>query len=539
MQSYARVPLQHGDVAESSAAHDRDWRTYVSVRIPAIGDFVHPEAMALTEGTEGADGRLKLVNISGPAVWSILFALPLIFIFVTVSPFAMWWLSTCPPKGEIYGHHAGLLDLWAPAFYLPIFIYVTLAEWKSLRFVILPYVQWLHPFQIFCYDVSLPCWLFCQVITSSLAKLDVATSSLFVAKAFKAYTCNGTFWAAAQQAWAHVIKRSIVVKLPFMSHLVGVCFLGWAMIVLQLVLAVLESVPCKRPRSVDYQKKERGETEEGYTTWWTSLLKSIHLRGEAEVYNADALRILSVANRQLSLVELSCQWQMARVCEHLETCDSDVEEQKRCFDMLEKETRSCCFRLWCITVFEKTLILETQVTMYALHKAMGYGHDHWAIFAIWVSWLTLLKTLIVAGKQLLSVQSTYEKVLNKLTGLRQQQQDEDENFAAPLGRCRRCEQCLRARAWCAECLFGLAAEGSLPKRGKVLSAARKSKMWIINMRFGIGVLLAILVHTLVKFIMAAHFCHDGFWNIPYDKSSFDAWGCVDMSNVLAITNVAE
>merc|ERR1719204_2180552 len=99
------------------------------------------------------------------------------------------------------------------------------------------------------------------------------------------------------------------------------------MIVLQLVLAVLESFPCKCPRSVDYQKKEKGEKEEGYTTLWTSLLKSMHMRGEAKVYNADALRILAVANRQLSLVELSCQWQMARVCAHLKTCESNLEEQ--------------------------------------------------------------------------------------------------------------------------------------------------------------------------------------------------------------------
>jgi len=515
--------LQHADAAESAATHEDEWEKYARLSC-SRSHPVPQEVLELTKDAEVATGHLNLYNVSGPAVRSICFALPLILMFVTFFPFVVWRSSTCPQKGKVYGDHPA----WVPLLYVPVFILVTVMEWKSLRYVLLPYVQWLQPFKIGFCAVSLQSWLVFHVFTSSTAKLDMFTSSLFVAKVFKGFTCDKLFWKGAQQAWAHVIGESIVAQLPFMSHLVGVCFVGWAMILLQLVLAFLESYPSKGPHTIDYELKSKGKIEEGYATLWTDLWNCVP--GEEKVWNADILRVLASATRTLSIVELSCQWQMARVCKHLQTCESDSDKQRRCFEMLRKQSRSCGFRLWLINILEKAVILETQVTMYALHRAMGHGHGYLAVSSICISLMTLLHTLVVAFQQLKSLEDTYEKAVSQLKGLTQHQQDQedggvDENLETFSGQCE--------ERW-----TGLAPEGSL--RGKVLSAARASKMSIVlQMRLGIFVLIVILLHTIVKFIMAARGCEQGFWNIPKDFSSLRAYGCVDMSGIFDTINYAQ
>lgn len=519
MTSYS--PLQLTDNAATT--QEAEWEKYA--RLSCCCSKIHPvpqDVLKLSKDGKGATGHLNLTNVSGPAVKGICFALPLLFLFVMVFPYIVWRSSTCPPKGEVYGDQPP----WVPLLYVPVFFLVTVMELRCLRYVILPYVHRLAPFKVGFQTVSLQTWLIFHVCTSSIAKLDVFTSSVFVAKVFKGYTCDGRFWEGARQAWPHVIKESIMAPFPWMTNIVLLCLVGWAMIVLQLVVAFFMSYPSKGHCNIDYKLKSTDQVEEGYDTLWTCLRRRVW--GEEKVWNADVLKVLAITTRALSIVELSCQWQMARVCEQLKTCATDIEEQEhrqeqseqrqcRCFEMLEKEARICVFRLWYINIFEKAVILETQVTMYALHVAMGHGHDYWAISSICISLLTSLHTVVVACKQLWSLRDMHKKAVNQLNGLMQQQQDQEDGEKM-FGRCM-------------NRLMGLAPEGCL--RGKVLSAARSSKMYI-NLRMGLGIcaLLIILIHVLVKFIMAARGCPRGFWNIPTDISSLYAHGCVDMSGIL-------
>lgn len=79
MSSYSSLP--QAETAKSAATHEAEWENYARFSCSRI----HPvpqEVLELAKDPEGDAGHLTLCNVSGPAVRSICFALPLIFMFV-------------------------------------------------------------------------------------------------------------------------------------------------------------------------------------------------------------------------------------------------------------------------------------------------------------------------------------------------------------------------------------------------------------------------------------------------------------------------
>jgi len=503
-------------------------------------DPVDPKVRSLAERSPD---KLTFFAVSGPAVKYMLFTLPLKFVFVVFFPVLAWAASSCA-SDRLYA----IYPWWMWVVYMPGFLIAGWLEWECLKIVIVPYVQWVSPFNYFprC-TVSLRVWLVIQAIMSSTAKFDIAGSSLFFAKVITSCTCQESTWKDAQKAWEHALGKSVVFwAAPCLKHLLLMCLLGWAIIMLQVIVAFLMSYPLKGFSKTNYHT---GGEQTGYTTLWNKCFGD-----SPKEWHADVLRIVADATRSRSIVELSCEWQMERVSkqldqleeprlqeeplrqaavpasdgtdtpqtEELDSFGSDLKDQYRCFDMVFKETQRTSFRLWWINILEKAVIMETQSSMYSLIRATRAENDYQTLFALIVSFLCLAHALCIACFHLASLRSTHKKAVDSISKmvhpLNQEEQDNAEF-----------ETCIER--WKTR-LFCLPRAGTLPTRGQVLSQARRSK-YAITLRMGLGifVLFLILMHTFVKLVMAAAVCKYGLWNIPTPFMDFENYGCVDLSSI--------
>jgi len=217
---------------------------------------------------------------------------------------------------------------------------------------------------------------------------------------------------------------------------------------------------------------------------------------------------------------------MERVRKHLDMRGTNLQEQRRCFNMLFKESQRTVVNLWAFTIFERAVVMETQTSMYALTQAVNKEKDLQIYFALLVSFMTLIKALLDAHGQVGNLLRTHQTVMNQMKSLMQEtlEHEPDEakeaenDFTTPIE---------KFKAW----LMGLPGPGDLPTEEGVLKEARQAKMIILlGMRFGTLALLLILAHAFVKLVMAPY-CEYGFWNVPLYKASLDRYGCVDLSNV--------
>merc|ERR1712129_43477 len=177
-----------------------------------------------------------------------------------------------------------------------------------------------------------------------------------------------------------------------------------------------------------------------------------------------------------------------------------------------------------MTILERGVIVETQVTMFALSKATAAEPDYQSLFAITISFLCIVHAFCVALDQSWTLQKTHKKAVDTIQKLMPQGVVDDEagDFATRTERC---------KAW----LMGLPGPGTLPMKEDVLKVARHAKIAItVRMYLGTFLLVVITVHVLVKFVMAAYVCPHGFWNIPINRSSLKTYGCVDMSSIKGV-----
>jgi len=435
-------------------------------------------------------------------------------VFVLLFPVAAWKASDCPTRGDIYAYCP--LYLWA--LFVPVFLLLTWWEWKCFKIVLVPFIQWLAPFNILGMKVSFRLWLAFTFMMSSTAKLDIATNSLFAAKMYATYRCPDSLWQPAQDAWHAVIESSIVAKFPYADKLIFICLLGWIIIVVQQALAFLMVHPWKGCRKIDYGWKSEAR---GYSTLWTRLFDTCYSR-QGQVWHADVVRILAPAIRNLSIISQSCNWQMERVCKHLEMRGTGLAEQKRCFDMMYKETQHMVVNLWAYIIFERAVVMESQTSMYALIISLNQKSDHQIFFALLISFMTLIKALVDAHFQVGMLLRTHKQVMEDCKKLMDQQSEaENDDFTSPFE---------KFKAW----LMGLPGPGDLPTQEDILLEARRAKIIIfLGMRLGTLALLLILVHAFVKLVMAP-VCEYGFWNLPLGKASLARYGCVDLSGVDSI-----
>jgi len=488
------------------------WREYTLSCRPI--DPVHPDVLDLAEKE---NDKLTFFHVSGPAIKAVHFTLPVIFGFVLLFPVLAWKVSHCPTPGHMYAYCPN----WLVVLFVPLFLLMTWCEWNCFRIMVVPYVQWLAPFDILGFKVSLQEWLPYTFMMSSAAKLDIFTNSIFVAKIFATFKCKGSLWATAQTAWEVAIATSSVAHVPLVNQLIFCCFLGWIIIVVQLVFAFLMSHPWKGVGKTDYNWQ--GERN-GYSTLWTRLFDTCH-ETRTMIWHADVVRILAPAIRNLTAMSQSCNWQMERVRKHLKlrgTSHTNLQEQRRCFDMLFKESERMVLSLWLFTIFERAIVMETQTSMYALIQAVNKERDLQIYLTLFVSFMSLIKALVDAGCQARNLLRTHRQVIEQIQSLEEQPPYEPENDFTT---------CIeKFKTW----LMRLPGPGDLPTQAGVLLEARRAKMIIVvGMVFGTVALLLILSHAFAKLVMVEN-CVYGFWNVPLDSASLRRGGCVDLSHVEAI-----
>lgn len=468
--------------------------------------------------------------MSGPAVKAIRFTLPLVFAFVVFFPVVAWALAECLKEGELFAWCPN----WLWAFLVPLFLCMTWAEWRCFRILVVPYVQWLHPFKVLGVEVTLWKWFASTLVMSSTAKLDIATNGLFSAKMFATFACQDSLWSTAQAAWEETIRTSSMAHVPSVDQLVThpcvvifICVVCWIIIVVQLVLAFLMTHPWKGVGQTDCAWQSEAA---GYSTIWTRLFNST-----TKIWHADVVRILASATRNVTIMQQSCSWQMERVRQHLDmkkASGTDFSEQRRCFDMLRDSSLRMVMKLWMFTILEKSVFMETQTSMYALIRALNKNGDGEVNLVLLISFLCLAKAFCDTRSQISSLLGAHTAVMNQIKGLRekdleldadvQQELEHDSDdvkaFEGPFEKLK-------------TYLMRLPKPGDLPVQGGVLLEARRAKMIVlIGMRFGTVALFLILVHVFAKLVMA-HVCDYGLWSVPHDKVSLRNWGCVDLSNV--------
>jgi len=495
-----------------------NWKEYTSsCPIDLVNSEVREiaaEVLAEAQAAQREDNKLTLFHVSGPALVAIRFSLPCLFGFVLLFPLVAWATSQCPAQDELYADCPWIL--WI--LFLPLFGSITWWEWKAFRIMVVPYAQWLAPFKILGKGVSLSLWFAFMFMMSSAAKLDIATISLFAAKIFATFTCHNSKWPAAQAAWEEAMKTSSVFWIPLANQLIIVCLLGWFVIIVQLVLAFLMSHPREGVGRTDYNW--RGEPG-GYSTLWTTLFDRCH-GGINTTHHADAVRTVGAAIRNLTLVDQSCNWQMERAVQHLELRGNTLAEQKRCFNMLYRETQRAAVQLWVVTICEKAVVMESQTSMYAMLRALNQGSDRQIYFTLFISFIGLVKALFDAHCQADRLKRTYEDLMEQMRIGQAQSTAMPGTDAAKFFTPRQ-----RFKAY----MMGLPRPGELPTDEDILLQARQAKQIIVlGMRFGTFVLALILLHTFIK-LVAAPSCKYGFWNFPLNVPRLEHYGCADLSGV--------
>jgi len=283
----------------------------------------------------------------------------------------------------------------------------------------------------------------------------------------------------------------------------------------QLVLAFLMSYPKNGMAQTDYGwESER----KGYSTFWTSLLEKCYSE-KHRVWHADVVRIVAPAIRNLAIMSESCNWQMERVRKHLKIRGNGLEEQRRCFDMLYKESQRTVVRLWAFTILERTVVMEVQTWWCALMQAVAKEHDYQMYSLLVVSLLSLIKDFLGFGCETLALLRTHQELMDQIQQLEQPPYEENK-FTAPFEKFK-------------ACLLNLPGPGDLPAQEGILREARRAKVMIVGMCLGTLVLLLILIHASVKLVMV-RYCEYGFWNLPLSLASFQREGCVDMSHIRSI-----
>jgi hypothetical protein len=266
---------------------------------------------------------------------------------------------------------------------------------------------------------------------------------------------------------------------------------------------------------------------DGYSTLWTTLFDSCYT-GTAKIWHADVVRIIAPAIRSLTIVDQSVDWQLRRIHKHCDLRGTKLEERQRCFRMLYNETQRQVVKLWAFTICEKAVVMEIQISMFALIRALKKGSDYQLYFILFISVFGLITALFEAWSKATTMLHAHEELMDRMKFMEQASEHESEaDDAAQAAVFTTTIQ--KFKAW----LMDLPEPGDLPIENGVLLEARRAKEIILWMRVGTLVLFLIIVHGFFKLVMAPY-CTYGFWNFPLDVESLGHLGCVDLSRIAPV-----
>lgn len=227
--------------------------------------------------------------------------------------------------------------------------------------------------------------------------------------------------------------------------------------------------------------------------------------------HADCLRVKAFNSRMISLVDKGLDW----IVERTEELLANPETHPQAGAMVKKEVDRSNLKVWFVTVFQRGVMLELLVTIFALSCHTLRERHNWEGSQTscdgWLScpWLIVpLDWSRVDGQILFSVCISYLCYLKAVV----------DNFLQ-WQRLRACQQRIVG-----PCSQQFSRTVSLVSLDSLQSLAN---LHLTGLLMGCVIALIIFFHVTFKFI-AAFKCESSFWDLPFDPS-ISRYGCVKNS----------
>uniref|UniRef100_A0A7S4PVR0 Uncharacterized protein n=1 Tax=Alexandrium monilatum TaxID=311494 RepID=A0A7S4PVR0_9DINO len=459
-------------------APQADWRKWLG----RWRGWIRPEVLERADRLEEQGKRVTHFDFSGLAVkkvWSVTFVQ---WGFAIVYPFLVCLVSVCPAPYEPFARYPN----WVYLIFLFVVAYSFWHEIQALRYVLCTYAMYCAPFSLFGLRLTSTKWLMFVGMVGLTSHADLLTNGLFLSKILTTVSCNGPKAETIQLIWFHTIHKSVVGWVPGFDHLDSLMLIGWGLMFFQPLLCFLYTWPLLGSE-VDYGV---ASMPNGYETPWTFIWR--RCGGRRVVHHADALQMLGAVNRMTSLTDKMLTWCKARSYEEMR----GVRPNKvfRALDIMYREYSRITHRLWLVSIMEKAFMLEVQVTVFAISRSlMPQDMPFWLrldgqlLISIVLSGMTYMKVLYDSWSQDRTM-CKFVDTIKRHPDYIEKQDDDDV---------------------------------------KTIMSNIRYKQWVSS-RMGMLVLVAFLVHSLTKFIMA-FVCKDSLWDIPmHDGPGLDWKGCVDL-----------
>jgi len=428
--------------------------------------------------------RLTLFPFAGPALWNLILPMAPLWLFAALYPFVVLRVSVCPEPTAPFAHFPFLVS----TLYLPLLAWLLRSEWCSLKLITPTYAVWLGQFKVLGKQMTFVGWLTFVGMLSLVAKLDVVTNGLFLAKILKTCSCQGGLALEIISRWRTTIADSVVWWVPFIDDIGSLVTIVWICVFIQPLVCLLISYPVKGLQNIDFGERSEGA---GYLTIWAYLRS--RKGNKHHVHHADVLKQVAFVNRMTTIVDQSVSWILRR---------ADMEgEWIRTSDIVLRETMRITLRLWVYTFFERFLMLEVQASIFALSRSLMRHDQPWWQRMDGQMLASIFVTLVSFGKEMFDLNWQQATLRLSITNL----MDSDKPVVDEHGdRVTDAEQVQNMKA----------------------STLAWVEAWFFSMRIGFWVLLAGLIHCLLKLFMA-FFCYDSIFDIPTPWSKgVDRFGCV-------------
>jgi len=289
----------------------------------------------------------------------------------------------CQTLHQPFAHY----DFWKCwGVFFVIWCVAMLAEFKALKLVIIPYSQtFVRPSDgryfegVFGRKMRCKGYLLLIGLVTAVSKLDLPSNGLMVAKVWRTNQCAGEESHAAK-IWREVISTSIVQSIPHSDNLEYSIWFVWGLMFLQAFGSLLTGVPCwcydyaGQPISYEYLKACNGSGYYTFTLWLNKLRRWIccmdPLHQDALARHADCLMTVAFNSRMVSLVDKNLQYILIRARKHF-----DDKKYHRAIFVLSKAFSRATHKIWLFTLIERGLMLEANLTLFALSRHLLKQHN--------------------------------------------------------------------------------------------------------------------------------------------------------------------
>jgi len=451
------------------------WREYLSVNILGyVFDLKDNESVENMRRYRTS--FLTSFHVAGP-IYTLIWPVTLVlWSMALVVPILAFLFSPCPDESEPFAHYPWWV--WLPFAFA--WLFAMRREWQALKMMFLPYVQRCGPMMLlgFKFD-NCGHYLLIVGILSGLAKVDLANNGLFTSKIWMTRHCpSSTSSKEVVKLWQEVIQHSVVGWVPKVDDITFLFTVVWELMFFQFFWCLSSGLPWRwndTPIEYGWASMENGYHTPG------SFIRGLWKRdpNSSKQWHADLLRVIALGNRMQVLVDRNMAWTLARA----EDKWAIEDDEEHCHDIIKKETARTRQRLWLFTILERAVVLECQVSLFAISRCLFIMHTHhpWylrydgqMLLSIGVAFVTFTKALFDSIDQRKQIREIVKKVRNERYDY------------------------------------------------------RTVEFRICNITVGIVAGIMFLLHCFIK-LVASFTCKNAFWNIPLFDKCVGLSGCVDMT----------